>query len=108
MPVNKIANYFVPLEHEVEYTQGDPNSTYNMISRIDSFLVTNSLSGDVTITTIAEGQGNVSLLTSANIFAEYTFPATAFKEGEIYNMYVKKVSYANAADQSSAPFIALV
>lgn len=108
MPANKISKYFVPLRHDVEYDQANTASTYNMISRIDSFLVKKTLSGTVTITTTAEGQGNVTMLTAANVNAEFTFPATAFTQGEVYDMYVKKVSYSDAGDQSDPPFVGLV
>lgn len=108
MAINKVVKYFVPLRHNVEFNQEDTNSTYNMISRIDSFLVTKTLSGNVTITTTGEGQGNVSMLTDANIFAEYTFDSTAFTQGQVYDMYIKKVQYGNAGDQADPPFIGLV
>jgi hypothetical protein len=108
MAINKVVKYFVPLNHNVEYDQDNKNSTYNMISRIDSFLVNKTLAGNVTITTTGQGQGNVDMLTSANIFSEYTFDATAFTQGQVYDIYIKKVQYSNAGDQANPPLIGLV
>ena len=108
MATNKVVKYFVPLRHNVEFDQSNVNSTYNMISRIDSFLVTKTLSGNVKITTTGQGQGNVSMLTAANVFSEYTFDSSAFIAGQVYDMYIKKIQYGNSGDQSDPPLIGLV
>ena len=108
MSSNKISKFFIPLEHDIEYDQSTPNSKYSIVGRIDTFLVNKTLSGNVNIVTTGEGQGNVTMLTDANVYSEYTFDATAFTVGQTYNMFVKKVKYGNVTDQNNPPLIGLI
>lgn len=104
---SKVTTYFIPLTHNTEFT-AETNEIYGKMSRLDSFLVKSQLSGNVTITTINNGETNQSNLSNANIYSEMTLPASAFTPGTVYNIRLKKVSYANASDQIDPKFIGLL
>lgn len=107
MNSNKVTTYFIPLAHNTEFTV-TTNPIYGSMRRLDSFLVKNTLSGNVTITTWNNGEAGGSDLGNANVFSEFTLPATALTQGEIYTVGIKKVSYENASDQANPPLIGLI
>lgn len=97
---------FLPLQHNVEFLPGATNSVLeNGRREISMFLVKRTPAGTVTITTTG-GNANVNVNSNStnNIFV---FPATAFKEGQVYSISVRKVVYGNGTDQTDAPLVAL-
>lgn len=99
--MGKIALNYVQIQHNVDYSPG--TGVIKQGGRaIQEFLVTKTLSGNVTIT-LNSNNSNINGQT-CNVI---TFPATAFTVGRIYDMEIKKIAYANAGDQSDSPLYAI-
>ena len=102
----QISFNFLPLQHNVDFLPGVSGGPLGTNRReISMFLVKKTLSGTVTITTTG-GNANVNVNANStnNVFV---FPATAFKEGQVYSISIRKVQYSNAGDQTDAPLVAL-
>lgn len=93
-------NLFVPLTHETDFTSSNFTS---QISRIQDVWIIKKPAGNVTITT-----SNAGANVSNNVYATYTLTPSAFIEGEIYNINIKSVSYANAIDIATPPIVGII
>lgn len=97
---SRCLNLYVPLTHETDFTSSNYSSA---ISRIQDVWVIRKPLGDVTITTPNNGANVLN-----NVYSTYTLTPSAFIEGEIYNINIKSVSYANSGDISSPPILGII
>lgn len=97
--MNKVATVFIPLTNNTDFSTG----VYTSYQKIDQFIVTDTLTGNVQITT-----NSVSANANANIYTSFTFPPDAFLPGHVYNIQIKKVYYESPTDRTAIPLVGLI
>lgn len=86
----------------VDYSPSSNTTIGTRNKPIQTVWCVRTLSGNVTVTFDAQ-DSNIG----GNVCNVVTLPATAFIQGNMYDLNIKKVVYANNTDKTSPPFYAL-